>query len=102
VLLGLVVLGLAIARYVLTAKNTLEAVSVVVGLVGVLVVSVPLVRWLWTQIIKVDPTPEYLNLVADRLAKQVHDQWSRAADDRGLKSPAPIAVRWHWSPLGLK
>ena len=95
-MLGLVVLSLAIARYVLTAKRTTDAVSVVAGLVGVLVIAAQLVRWLWKPPPD-QPSEASLNLAADRLAKQVNDQWSRAAGDRGLEEPAPIPVRWYWS-----
>jgi len=68
-MLGLVVLGLAIARYVWTAKSTAEAVSVVAGLAAVLVATVPVVRWLLKRLAPTDPASEdSLNLAADHLA----------------------------------
>ena len=96
-MLGLVVIGLAIARYVWTAKKKPDAVSVVAGLVAVLVAIAPLVRWLRKrQRPDEPPSDDFLNLAADRLAKQVDDQWSDAAGDRGLLAPAPMPVRWRW------
>ena len=96
-LFGLMVTGLAVVRYVWTAKAKPEAVSVVAGLVAVLVATGPLVRWLRNrQRPDEPPSEDSLNLAADRLAKQVNDQWSRAASDRGLEETAPMPVRWRW------
>jgi hypothetical protein len=95
-MLGLVVLGVAIARYVWTAKKKPDAVTVVAGLVAVLVAAAPLMQALWKRLAAAEPSEETLILAADRLAKQVNDQWNRAAADRGLQAPAPMPVRWHW------
>ena len=96
-MLGLVVIGLAIARYVWTAQKKPDAVTVVGGLFAMLAATAPLLRWLWKRQARAEPpSEESLNLVAGRLAKQVNDQWSRAAGDRGLQAPAPMPVRWRW------
>ena len=100
-LLGLVVLGLAIAHYVLTAKKSADAVSVVAGAVGVLAITVHLVQWLWKALRPAPPSEDSLNSVADRLAGQVNDQWTSEAGDRGLETPDAMQVRWHWSDLGV-
>jgi hypothetical protein len=41
-----------------------------------------------------------LERAADELAEQLRRQWKRAAAERGL-TPAPIPVRWRWSPRSV-
>ena len=96
-LFGLVVLGLAIAYYVLIAKKTADAVSVVAGVVGVLAITAHLVQWLLKALRNTGPPPDkVVNSAADCLAEQVDVQWSEAAGDRGLLAPVPMPVQWHW------
>jgi len=49
-------------------------------------------------------TEDELGQVADRLAKDVEDQWTRGASERGLLRPKPIPVRWRrpTSPLAVR
>jgi hypothetical protein len=39
-------------------------------------------------------TPEQLDHAAERLARTVRVQWEREANNRGLRDPQPILVRW--------
>ena len=101
-MVGVVVLGLAIARYVSTANKKSEAVDVVAGLAAVLAVAAPLVRWLQKRLGPDEPPSDdslnlALNLAADRLAEQVDVLWSKAAEGRRLLlSDHPLSVRWDW------
>ena len=66
--------------------------SLVLG-VGVALVS--LTVWVGRRSLPA-PTPDALQLasLADELAAQIRDQWTRAASDRGLLQYEPIPVRW--------
>ena len=71
-MLGLIVLVLAIARYVLTAGKIADALSVIASLAGVLVIIARLVQWLWKALRPTGPPPsESVNSAADRLADPV-------------------------------
>ena len=47
------------------------------------------------------PTTAELDELANRLAEVVKDEWTRAANDRGLLVPEPIPVRWRWPSIAI-
>jgi hypothetical protein len=78
------------------AGDVVQTVTSVLALTG------GLVLWLWTRSRQHLPTPVAAQAQAsDALAAAALAQWERAASERRLRHPAPIPLRWQWSPLGV-
>ncbi|MBE1488430.1 NACHT domain-containing protein [Plantactinospora soyae] len=69
---------------------------------SVLAVTGGLVLWLWTRLRpEVLTSADVMARASDALAKAVQGQWIRAANERRLQHPAPIAIRWRWAQRGV-
>ena len=94
------VVTVLIGIWVSTASNR-DSVSTLVGaLAGVAAVAIAVVTLLWDRSRPTKNTRWSLGRAADELAEQLRRQWKRAAAERGL-TPAPIPVRWRWSPRSV-
>ncbi|MGH3853448.1 MAG: NACHT domain-containing protein [Pseudonocardiaceae bacterium] len=99
--LGLSLVGAASAgsvAFVLYDFRRGSADTLVTTLIAVLTTTAGAVRWLWRRAGLTRAARLPLERAADELAEQLRQQWERAAAERGLTYPAPLPVRWHWSP----
>ncbi len=69
-------------------------------LIAVVTTAVGAATWLWKRARPTKDARLSLERAADELAEQLRRQWKRAAAERGL-TPAPIPVRWRWSPRSV-
>ncbi|MGH3848823.1 MAG: hypothetical protein ACRDRT_03830, partial [Pseudonocardiaceae bacterium] len=75
-----------------------SADTLVTTLITVMTTTAGAVRWLWRRAGLTRAVQLPLERAADELAEQLRQQWERAATERGLAYPAPLPVRWQWSP----
>jgi hypothetical protein len=98
-LLGIGVVVAAPVIWVLVNGAQLDA-AIVVQLLGILVPpAILLVGVLWPgrrRPSEVEPDVA-LTTAADALASTIHEEWVPVVAKRGLRQPAPLAVRWRWS-----
>jgi hypothetical protein len=83
--------------FVVTAKDQGSAATLIRTLLPVVTAAASVAVWLWARRLPPESSRLPLERAADELAVQVHQQWERAATDRGLMHPAPIYLRWRWS-----
>ena len=70
-----------------------DAWPVIAGVIGGITAVVSGVL-AWRRRARAAVTEPELGKLADQLAKNVEDQWTRGASERGLLRPKPIPVRW--------
>ena len=94
---GLLLIVAAAALGVIVAVHYPHTRDLIQTLVAVAAVAVPGTAWLWRR---AHPAEARLPLeqAADELAEELRRQWERVAAEQGLIVPAPIPVRWRWSP----
>ncbi|MGH3828969.1 MAG: NACHT domain-containing protein [Pseudonocardiaceae bacterium] len=99
--LGLLLVGAASAgsvAFVFYDFHGGSADTLVTTLIAVAGATAGAVRWLWRRAGLTRAARLPLERAADELAEQLRQQWERAAAERGLTYPAPLPVRWQWSP----
>lgn len=96
-LLLLVAVTFVVVEYVLRAPNRDLASKLVSTFVSVATAATGVAMWLWASRRPTQASRSLLERAADELAKQVHQQWKKAAVERKLMPLAPISVWWQWS-----
>lgn len=96
-LLLLVAVTASVVWFLFYAPRRESAGTLVAALAAVMAVVGPVAVRLLKQVGLIRGGYLPLDHAADELAKQVRQQWERAAGERGLMSPTPISLRWRWS-----
>jgi len=96
--LALLVAGTGgVVAFVIHAHDRDATATLVRTLLPVATAAAGVAVWLWAHRLPPETSQLPLERAADELAAQVHQQWERAATERGLMYPAPIFLRWRWS-----